>query len=236
MPIVAAVAAVLGFMWLAYKPAPNITNASIPTPPTPPNGNAGGTGITTGFATPPIQTSVSAPIPATRQSNAPGTAASGVPNYSANAQEFDTGAGSPTPGLSVRPSYYNPNQLNPIYSFTKAPASSVTRTRSVCGGSCATGCQGSSDCAISSERNQDQGCMVPTTRSLIRSTSPAILQNWADNISSSGAANTFAASQQLRFDQQNSNPQGEDTTLPAAATLTGIGLHYGRKNHAAASY
>ena len=238
MPVVLALGAVLGVIYLAFNPKSKVTNATVVTPPTPPNSNSGGVGITTGFTPPPIQASVSAPVAPTKQTNAPGTSASGVPNYSANAQEFNTAPEYAAPGLNVRAPFYNPGQLAPIYSFTHKPATlpaGLSKGCGGCGASCSSGCMGASDCAIASERNNEQGCMVPTTRSLLRGTSPKILQNWADNISSAGG-NVWHASQQLRFDQQQQNPQGEDTTIPAAATNTGIGLNYRRPNPQAATY
>lgn len=187
-------------------------------------------GITTGFAAPPLANNFSpayqASIPPA-QTNQPSTSASGVPNWTSNAQEFNTAqyGGSPS-NLNRWPAFYpGPIQanLNPRYNRVKVPP--VPKQQSCgCGVGASCGCsQNASDCSVSSRRNMDGGCLAPTQRSLIRSAPPGVLQAWVANIASVGQTE-FATAQQAAYDQQFTDPQGEDITIPASPHITGIGI------------
>jgi hypothetical protein len=184
-------------------------------------------GITTSFAQPPIQRSIgsgSAAPPLV--ANAPGTSGSGVPQWSANAQEFNTNPymNSPAPSTRIPGFYAGPieDQLRPRWKSVKVPAGK-TSCSGGCGGSCGGGCTNTSDCGIAKQRNLDGGCLAPTQEAQLRSAPPGVLASWAANLASAGA-NGWNTAQQAQFDRQDTNPAGDDQSVPASPNLTGIGI------------
>jgi len=228
MPPLLVALAVAALSALAYKRKPVHNPAKPPAivETTPENG---GVGITTGFAPPPIATSVSGglPAPKTHQTNTPSSAASGVPNFSSHTQEFNTAPAKPVPGVIAHPPYYGSNPLTPIYSSVEVPESASKTGSCSCGG----GQHHTNDCSISRARNRDGGCLAPTKKALVQNAPPGLLEKWAANIASVHAT-PFEHIQQQAFDHQQSNPTGDDLSMPAAPQLTGIGLSYRRGRRA----
>ena len=181
-----------------------------------------GTGITTGFAQPAIQSSSVSPAPNATQTNAPSTSGSGVPDYSSQTSEFNTGQ----PYMQASPgfhSYYHPAQrglLKPISAMsTRHPQKSVGEN---CG--CGSGKHGvPSNCGASARRNADTGCLAPSKRSQIKNTPPEIFAQWADNISSAGYG-MFDALQHSVSQVQSENPMDETNLIPPAGNNTPIGF------------
>jgi hypothetical protein len=219
MPVVLLVAAAVAAIGvLAYKKPGTVVAQPIVTEN---NGSNGGTGITTGFAPPPIQSTVSAPTPSPVQKNIPSSSASGVPNYSSNTQEFAVGPANPSPGYP-QPQFYMSNQ-GPISRAMQTSTKPTKTSNCGCGGGSHSN---PSDCATAAARNRDGGCLAPTRRSLVNSAPPGVIATWAANIKSAGVT-PWDGIQQAGFDAQESNSYNE-TTVPAAPNLTGIGLSYRR--------
>jgi hypothetical protein len=220
---------VVGVGALAYKNRASVVGAPTVQPTTPATTPPG---ITTSFAQPPIQNSAPSPSQSPNAapplvSNQPSPSASGVPAWSSNAQEFNTNPYGAAPSTFTRiPGFYAgpiSAQLQPRWKRVKVPPIPKSQTVSPsCG--CGGGHQNPSDCAISSARNNDGGCLAPTEASLVRSAPPGVLQAWLANMASSGATH-FQAVQQQHYDIQDSNPQSEDVTLPASPFLQGIGIN-----------
>jgi hypothetical protein len=224
--LVALIAA--GIIWLIPRKnkVPGSPTIVQTTPSTSPPG------ITTGFAAPPIQNYTPTPSQPTApplQTNQPGTSSSGVPEWTSNAQEFNDGLYSPAPSPGTRiPGFYaGPLSANlaPRYKPTKAPK--TKQPCSGCGGSCGGNCQNPSDCSVASNRNKDGGCLSPTQGALLNSAPPDVISSWAANLVSASVS-PFQAHQQFAFDQQDTNPQESDVTLPASPFIQGIGLQKGQ--------
>jgi hypothetical protein len=223
--LVALVVAAVGA--LAYRGNRRVQGAPTVVETTPANNPPG---ITTGFAAPPLQSTVppTSYNPPPIETNQPAASSSGVPNWTSNAQEFNTAPYMAAPAPSNRiPGFYNgpiASNLMPRFSPVRPPK---IGKQSCSGGGCGCGsggCQNPSDCSVASARNQDGGCLAPTERSLVASAPPNVMANWIANLASSGV-NPFQAAQQMQFDEMDVNPQGEDITPPAAPWIQSIGIN-----------
>ena len=218
-----AVAAVI-----ALIPRKNtVVGAPVAVPTTPVTGPVG---VTTGFAQPPIQTSIPSSVAPPVQTNQPSASSSGVPNWTANAQEFNTAPYAPAPAPTSRiPGFYIGSiqaNLQPIYTPVNVPVPAAQSSQSCSCGCSGSGCgcsQNPSDCSVASLRNMDGGCLAPTQAAQLASAPPGVLQQWAANLASAGVT-AFQAGQQIQYDIQDTNPQGEDITVPASPHIQGIGI------------
>lgn len=116
--LVALIAA--GFVGLAYRGKRAAINP--PASPTVAGVNSG-EGILTGFAPPPIASEPSAPISTAIQKNSVSASASGVPQWSANAQEFNQGGAARATNDPFPPPYAPMQDV--IFSFSRDPNASL---------------------------------------------------------------------------------------------------------------
>jgi hypothetical protein len=216
MPALLIVVAVAGIYFLLKPTGQNV--AVVQTTP----GN-GGVGITTGFAPPAVESGVSSPINSVSQKNQPSTSGSGVPDFSSQSQEFNSGPSTllPSPGFT---SFYHPSQaglLGPVASVAMKPAS---EGGGGCG--CGGGCQKKgSDCGNQKRRINDSGCLAPSRAKQIQNTPPVVFHSWARNIEGAGYDMEDAVNQHL-YERQLDNPPNayENFIPPTAPVTTSIGM------------
>lgn len=189
---------------------------SVPTVVAPNSPSNSGAGITTGFASAPIQQpSNFQASPIGVQANTPSSAASGVPNYSAQAQEFQPSTAQPAPGASV-PTFYNSGQsLQPRGRMM--PENPTTPAASTCNGNCG-GCRGG--CNGGSTGGAGGG-LAPARSAQVAP--KGLIAQWAANISSV-AVPPFALHQQEAYDAQGNANSESSSTVAASPFAQPIGL------------
>jgi len=216
VPLIVAAAAV-GAALLVPKKQGDVSQSVAQTP------NDSAIGVNTGFATPTVQSGLVAPVPDSVTKNSPGSSSSGVPEFSAQAQEFQPAAAHPAPGLYFGPTFYETGQALTLRSKIQA-ASNPTITDSSKPGGC--GCKGG---------GQSSGGIGGLAPARAAQTAPAgLIAKWAANLSSI-PVNPFAAGQQTTFDHQMavapvgpaatvSHEDGSPSSAPSSPFNTPIGL------------
>lgn len=181
-------------------------------------------GITTGFAEPLVSTVATALPAIPGAAIQPNPAASGVPNTSAQAQQFNTNPLGPAPGSPV--SFYNPIQeyLNTLGIAQAAQEPSaimrptgptipiVPPSKKGCG--CSGGCKTcESPCSTANTKFSDGrgACFNGPSNSPV---SKAQWTNLYNNLVTSGSLDPFSTVQQMIYDGQNNNPFMEVPTAP----------------------